>query len=255
MSYSVEETFNSGTETTTNVASLYECAAENEMGNTVSSLKVTPLMSEMKLTQADKHLVYSDAVVFEWSLFSGSPLSNLNVEVFSENGSLVTNEEKHAKLFVPSMEESSSSSSSSASTPVPAIYHHEAHIVYKGYFDVEKLTANTTYVLRMRAKNGFNVWSEWSQNLTMRTSADESQKITKHRSSMHYHYRMLHHEKKHKHYQLSGSRDLNGGKRDNYNANMFENAATSTTTTSHAFLSLLCSILLASLLRFTTGFY
>lgn len=247
MSYSVEETFNSGTETTTNVASLYECAAENEMGNTVSSLKVTPLISEIKLAQADKQLVFSDAVVFEWSLFSGSSLSNLNVEVFSENGSLVTNEEKTAKLFVKSMEESSSSSS-----PVPAIYHHEAHIVYKGYFDVEKLAANTTYVLRMRAKNGFNVWSEWSQNLTMRTSADESQKITKHRSSMHYHYRMLHHEKKHKHYQLSGSRDLNGGKRDNYNANMFENTAT--TTTSHAFLSLLCSILLTSLLRFTTGF-
>lgn len=239
LNYSIEETFSS-----TETFGVYECVAVNDLGNSVAQLKVTPLISEIKLAPADKHLAYSDAVVFEWSLFSGSPLADLNVQVFTDNGTNVTSEEKRAKLFVPSMEGIDETSPSA-----PAIYHHEAHIVYKGYFDVTKLAANTTYLLRMRAKNAFDVWSEWSHNLTARTSADESQKITKHRS-MHHHYRMLHHEKKHKHYQLSGSRDLSGGKRDNYNANMYENGAVATTTTTRnnmltlASLSLLFSSLI-----------
>lgn len=233
MSYTIEETFSS-----TETFGMYECVAENDLGTSVAQLKVTPLISEIKLAWADKHITFSDAVMFEWSLFSGSPLSDLSVHVFSENGTNVTIEEKRAKLFVPSMDAGMDESAS------PAIYHHEAHIVYKGYFDVAKLASNTTYTLRMRAKNAFDMWSEWSHNLTARTSPDETQRISKHR--MHHYMHKLHNEKKHKHYQLSGSRDLSGGKRDNYNANMFENAASSTRTSIQAALCfLLSSIILA----------
>lgn len=155
--------------------------------------------------------------------------------MFTENGTNFTSEIKRAKAFL------SVDNFDDTSIAAPATYHHENHIVYKGYLDVTKLATNTSYTIRMRAKNEFNEWSEWSQNLTAHTGAEDAEKITgtKHRSLQH-HLRMLHHDKKQKHYQLSGSRDLNGGKRDKYNADMFENAADKTLVCS------LFSLLLAS---------
>ena len=79
-----------------------------------------------------------------------------------------------------------------------ATYHNE-NILYKDFYDLIHLTANTSYTIRLRAKNDQDVtsdWSEWSQNLTVRTSADERDKITQHRSShMHHHYNRLYHDK------------------------------------------------------------
>lgn len=194
----------------------YKCIAENDLGISVGEVKVSAQVSDIRLSN-DKVPTYSDAIVFEWLLYSGSPIVELNVQVFSENGTNITSLVTKTKQPLAENEE-------------PVVTYHNENILYKDFYDVTKLTLNTTYVIRMRVKNENNEWSEWSaQNLTVRTTADENEKITKHRSSsshMHHHYK-LHHDKKHKTYQLAGSRDLNG-KRDKYNSyNMMDNSATS----------------------------
>lgn len=73
----------------------------------------------------------------------------------------------------------------------------------------------------MRVKNNMNEWSEYSPSLTLKTHSDESEKITKHRSFNLHHHR--HHDKKHKNYIQSGSRDLNS--RSRYNTYLDENSA------------------------------
>jgi hypothetical protein len=131
-----------------------------------------------------------------------------------------------------------------------ATYHNE-NIVYKDFYDLTKLVFNTSYTIRLRAKNEFGEWSEWSQNLTLRTSADEREKITQHRSShMHHHYK-LHHDKKHKQYQMAAAgRDLNG-KREMYNSynDMLENTATTTASFMAPLLFTIITTLLVRLLN------
>lgn len=60
---------------------VYECIAKNDLGTSVAELKITAHISAIKIAPADKHLAYSDAVVLEWSLFSGSPVTEINVQV------------------------------------------------------------------------------------------------------------------------------------------------------------------------------
>jgi hypothetical protein len=59
---------------------VYKCIAENDLGISVGELKVTAQVSDIKLS-VDKLPVYSDAIIFEWSLYSGSPILELNVQV------------------------------------------------------------------------------------------------------------------------------------------------------------------------------
>ena len=59
---------------------IYKCIAENDLGINVAELKVTPHISEIKLS-VDKLPSFSDAIVFEWTLFSGSNINELNVQV------------------------------------------------------------------------------------------------------------------------------------------------------------------------------
>ena len=74
----------------------YECIAKNDLGNTVAFLKVTPQVSAIKLSNSD--LTYSDAVVFEWSLFSGSAPNELNVQV-TESYSLIFANSKNDEII------------------------------------------------------------------------------------------------------------------------------------------------------------
>ncbi len=97
----------------------------------------------------------------------------------------------------------------------------------------------------MRVKNEMNEWSEYSPSLTLKTHSDENEKITKHRSFNLHHHR--HHDKKHKNYLQSGSRDLNSKNR--YNSYLDENSAFAPTSS----FNLLMTISFMS--YFLTKFY
>jgi hypothetical protein len=58
----------------------YSCIAENEIGISKTQLRVVHLPSELVIS-IEKLPVYSDAIVFEWSVLSGSPIQELNVQV------------------------------------------------------------------------------------------------------------------------------------------------------------------------------
>lgn len=186
----------------------YKCVAENELGSSSAEIKVSPMPSEI-LVSSDKLPIYSDAVVFEWSLYSGSPIQEINVQLFTGvNNTEVTNLITKTKQI---------QSDGSESLPT---YHNE-NTLYKDYYDLTKLNANSTYVFRMRVKNDFNEWSEWSQNLTVRTHAEDGEKLLKHKSAQLHHHKQ-HHDRKHKNYaQQTGSRDLNG-KRDRLNSYLYD---------------------------------
>lgn len=54
--------------------------AENEMGSNSVQMKVTGMPSVVSINN-DKLPLYSDAVLFEWSVYSGSPIEELDVHV------------------------------------------------------------------------------------------------------------------------------------------------------------------------------
>ena len=58
----------------------YTCIVENEIGISKTQLKVVHLPSDLIISM-EKLPVYSDAIVFEWSVLSGSPIQELNVQV------------------------------------------------------------------------------------------------------------------------------------------------------------------------------
>lgn len=179
---------------------VYKCVAENEVGSSMSEVKVTGLTSDVVLT-ADKLPIYSDAAVFEWTVHSGSPIQELNVQVFGSNSTNITNLVTKTKQV-----------HSDGSESVPT-YHNE-NILYKDYFDLTKLQANATYTVRLRVKNDMSEWSQWSKNLTVRTHSEQSEdKSIRHRSQI-YHHR---HHKYHKNLaQQAGSRDLSGKRFNTY---------------------------------------
>ena len=174
----------------------YRCVADNELGSNEAYLVVKATPSDITLN--NDHLpVYSDAVVFEWSLYSGSPVLELNVQVFHGNNTNGTN------LITKTRGEDGSAAS----------YHVEKSFHYRDFYIVSKLTPETSYTVRMRVKNEYDEYSEWSQNLTLTTSGDQSQKIIKHKSLHHHkHYN----DRGHKMYGLPGS-NLNL-KRDRFNS-------------------------------------
>lgn len=180
----------------------YTCIAENDLGISTSQIKVTPSPSEI-LISTDKLPNYSDAILFEWAVLSGSSIEELHVQIFSPNNSNGTSIVSKTKPL------------NADGSEAQATYHNE-NIVYKDFYEITKLNANTTYVLRIKVRNQFE-WSEWSQNLTVKTHPDENDKSTKHRSYQIHHHRQ-HHDRKHKNYaQQTGSRDLNA-RRDRLNS-------------------------------------
>ena len=59
----------------------YKCVAENEIGVDNSVVNVTPKVGGVAIKLDEKFPSYSDAILFEWSTLSGSPISQLNVQV------------------------------------------------------------------------------------------------------------------------------------------------------------------------------
>jgi len=59
----------------------YKCVAENEIGVDSSIVNVTPKAGGVTIKLDEKFPSYSDAILFEWSTLSGSPISELNVQV------------------------------------------------------------------------------------------------------------------------------------------------------------------------------
>lgn len=209
----------------------YNCQAENEMGVSSAQLKVTTMPSEVALNN-DKLPVYSDAILFEWSVFSGSAIQELDVHVYAPTSNN-TNGTHHVTKTRQVLADGSEA---------PPTYHNDL-IVYKDFYDVSKLHANTSYVVKMRVKNEMNVWSDWSPSLTLKTHADENEKMSKHKGFNIHHHR--HHDKKHKNYLQSGSRDLNS-KRDRYNTYMDENGAASSSSSIHRLflaVAMMCSLI------------
>lgn len=179
---------------------IYKCIAENEVGKSMAEVKVTALTSDVEVT-AEKLPIYSDAAVFEWSVYSGSPIKELNVQVFATNGTNFTNLVTKTKQVHMDGSES-----------IPT-YHNE-NVMYKDYFDLTKLQANSTYTVRLRVKNEINEWSLWSRNLTLKTHSEHSEdKSIRHRSQIYNHR----HHKYHKNLaQQAGSRDLSGKRFNTY---------------------------------------
>lgn len=88
--------------------------------------------------------------------------------------------------------------------------------VYKDMHDLLNLTPNTTYTIRVRVKNEFD-WSDWSSNMTVRTRAEDSERLlSKHKSPQHAYNHHRHHERKHK---VALQSSLNT-KRDRFNAHL-----------------------------------
>ena len=193
----------------------YTCIAENELGASSSQLKVTPVASNAKISNVDLP-VWSDAFVFQWTLFSGSPIQELNVQVFSESDNNNTN---GTDLFTSTRHLQSDGTHSQ-------VTYHNDNILYKDYYEITKLQANATYHVRIRVKNEFgSEWSEFSDKLTVRTLADESQK---HKPHQIHHHRHNHGRKLKGYSQQTGSRDLNA-KRDrfiNYESSLAVDTAT-----------------------------
>ncbi len=167
----------------------YKCIAENDLGKSKVQLKVTPTISEIALNNENLPL-YSDAVLFEWSLLSGSAITDLNVQLFADTDSNGTHIYTKTKHILPN-----------GSEKEPTYFNE--NILYKDFYDISKLKANSTYVLRIRAKNMLNEWSDWSQNLTVKTHQKEGITITKHKTYLHHHKQ--HHDRKHKNYALHAS--------------------------------------------------
>ena len=87
-------------------------------------------------------------------------------------------------------------------------------INYKGQYELTRLAPNTTYTIRIRVKNEFNEWSDWSNNLSVRTHWYDVEK--KH----HHVYHQRHNNKKH---NLHGS--SSNVKSERYNNGLYENSA------------------------------
>ncbi len=60
----------------------YKCVAENEIGVANSIVKVTSQAGSVSIKIDDKFPSYSDAILFEWNTLSGSPISQINVQVY-----------------------------------------------------------------------------------------------------------------------------------------------------------------------------
>jgi hypothetical protein len=134
---------------------------------------------------------------------SGTPIQELNVQVFSDENLNGTNLITKTKQTL------------SDGTELQPTYHNE-NVQYKDYYEVTKLKSNTTYSIRFRVKNSESLadFSEWSQNITVRTHLEDGDKSVKHKSSIHHH---RHHDRHHK--QLMGAASLNN-KRDRFNSYM-----------------------------------
>ena len=89
-------------------------------------------------------------------------------------------------------------------------------INYKGQYELTRLAPNTTYTIRIRVKNEFNEWSDWSNNLSVRTHWYDVEK--KH----HHDYHQRHNNKKH---NLHGA--SSNVKSERYNNGLYENTAAS----------------------------
>lgn len=166
-------------------------------------LKLTTQASELVLTNENLP-VYSDAMIVEWLVYSGSAIRELNFEVQAET-------DLNATSIIVKTRHTTSDGVEQQPT-----YHNE-NVLYKDFYDLSNLKANTSYTVRIRVKNADSEYSEWSKSLQIKTLADGGEKMNhKHKAFWHHHHR---HDRfgKHKnhHAMQTGSRDLNG-KRYNY---------------------------------------
>ncbi len=123
-------------------------------------------------------------------------------------------------------------------TELQPTYHIE-NIQYKDYYEITKLKPNTTYTVRLRVKNDLATeWSDWSQNITVKTHSDEAEKSVKHKTSMHHH---RFHDRKHKQLLNGAANAANlNTKRDRFNSYMSDsNSASSWNRTPVCFIILI----------------
>lgn len=189
----------------------YTCIVENEIGMSKSQVKVVHLPADLVIN-TEKLPIYSDAVVFEWSVFSGTPIQELNVQYFTDENVNGTNLLTKTKQTL------------SDGTELQPTYQNE-NSQYKDYYEITKLKSNTTYTIRIRVRNELtNEWSDWSQNLTVRTHLDDAEKSVKHKQSHHHRF----HDRKHK---QNGANAANlNTKRDRFNSYMSDSNSASFTS-------------------------
>lgn len=213
---------------------VYTCIAENQLGISSTQLTVTPLASNLKLTNVDLPN-WSDAFVFQWSLLSGSSIQELNVQVFADNNDTNSDIGKNngTNFFTLTRHLQKDGSHSQVT------YHNE-NIQYKDYYEITKLSANSTYRVRIRVKNDYSSeWSQFSNDLTVQTLADQSQK---HKPHQIHHHRHNHGRKIKGYSQQTGSRDLNA-KRDRFINYEISQASTTLNSVKLLILASFCSSL------------
>jgi hypothetical protein len=158
----------------------YKLVAENELGMGSTTIEVTPGTGEVNL-KLDNFPVYSDAVLFEWSALSGSPVKELNVQYFNDDNINGTNKITKTHKVMPD------------GTELPPSYVQEA-ILIKDFYELTHLLPNTTYTIRLRVKNTENEWSDWSNTISVKTHKHHAERKHKPHSFHHkYHARKQHH--------------------------------------------------------------
>jgi hypothetical protein len=209
----------------------YICTGENEMGLISQHVSVSAMASALTISH-DKLPLYSDALLFEWSLLSGSAIQELHVQIVAPNQSNATN------LLTKTKHESNGE-----------VTYQNENIHYSDYYEVTKLAPNNSYVVRMRVKNEFD-WSAWSSDLVVKTHVDDSERHTKHKSWQYKaHHRHHQHDPK---YNLHGGNTHGGSptntKRDRYNSYLSsENSAPSALTSCFFSFSILLPIIVLNL--------
>lgn len=156
----------------------YKCVAENEVGTSSATIKVTPNTGEVSLKK-DNFPIYSDAIVFEWSTLSGSKINEINVEYKADGKNATFKKSKtHKKMH--------------DDTVLPPTYIHE-NSQFKDFYELTHLTPNTTYTIRLQLQNDAEEWSSWSNELTIKTHAHHAERKHKPHSFHHkYHAKKQH---------------------------------------------------------------
>ncbi len=179
----------------------YKCRAENELGQIDSQTIQISTQPSIPFLSKEKLPIYSDAIVFEWIVYSGSSINELELQltrIQSDNSTSNNNNNTTTKII---------------KAQTINAYHSEL-IMYKDYYELTNLVTNTSYFIRARAKNDQNE-SGWSKELIVTTHVDPNQKL-KHRASHlpKKHHNSIHHDsRKHNgvnvmHYSGSG-RNIN----------------------------------------------
>lgn len=158
----------------------YKCVAKNELGISDSILEVTQEAGDVTIKN-ENFPVYSDAVLFEWSVLSGSAIKQLQVKYFTDEAKNGTERVTDTNKVLAD------------GTEIPAAYYKE-NIQFKNFYELTKLSPNTTYTIKLRVKNEMDGWSAWSNSLTVKTHKHHAERKHKPHSYHHkYHARKQHH--------------------------------------------------------------